>query len=286
MEKKIALLAAAFIVTVSGSVVSALPPMGPPKALVGQDQWAVGVGFSHSRMDLEASGTAREDPDGAGWLPASYAEHRIEDLTSNMVLGRLSYGAFDNVDVFACLGLSDAQDDMTEELATGGVGNQYSGLDCSHGFAWGFGARATFWQESDITWGGLVQVLWENPSDGDISLIPTDGDPSRMTGDAELDLLEIQVAVGPTVQVNDFSVYGGPFLHFVSGDLDVSAAGAESIDPTAINRVELSQDVDQESEFGFFVGAQGAADQETSWYVEFQITGDAWGVGVGGVRKF
>ena len=285
MEKRLALLAAAFIVMVSGSVVSALPPMGPPKALVGQDQWAVGVGFSHSRMDLEAFGTARERLDDAvPWLPASYAKHKIEDLTSNMVLGRLSYGAFDNVDVFACLGLSDAQDDMTEDLATGGDGNQYEGLDCSHGFAWGFGARATFWQESDIAWGGLVQVLWENPSDGDISLIPTDGDPSRMTGDAELDLLEIQVAVGPTVQVNDLSVYGGPFLHFVSGDLDVSVTGTDAF--AAVNRVELSQDVDQESEFGFYAGAQGAADQDTSWYVEFQITGDAWGIGVGGIRKF
>lgn len=285
MKKRMALLAVAFIVTgISGSVALALPPMGPPRALVGQDQWAVGVGFSHSRMDLEAFGTAREDPAGGGWLPTSYAKHKIEDLTSNMVLGRLSYGAFDNVDVFACLGLSDAQDDMTEELATGGDGNQYNGLDCSHGFAWGFGARATFWQESDITWGGLVQLLWENPSDGDISLIPTDGDPSRMTGDAELDLLEIQVAVGPTVQVNGLSVYGGPFLHFVSGDLDVSVTGIDSF--AAVNRVELSQDIDQESEFGFFAGALGAADQDTSWYVEFQITGDAWGVGVGGVRKF
>jgi len=284
MSKRIALLAAALIVMGSGSVLFALPPMGPPRALVGQDQWAVGVGFSHSRMDLEGSGTAREDPDGGGWLPPSYAEHRIEDLTSNMVLARVSYGAFDSVDVFACLGLSDAQDDMTEELATGADGNRYRELDCGHGFAYGFGARATFWQEDDIAWGGLVQALWQNPSDGDIDLVPKDGDPARMSGDAELDLLEIQVAVGPTVQANGFSVYGGPFLHFVSGDLDVSVAGTDSF--LAVNRVELSQDVDQESELGFFVGAQGDANQDITWYAEFQITGDAWGIGVGGVRKF
>ena len=285
MAKRIALLVVIFIVIgLTGSVVMALPPMGPPRALVGQDRWAVDVGFSHSKMDLEAFVDAREDPDGAGWLPASYAKHKIEDYTSNMLIGRLSYGAYDTVDVFVCLGLTDAQDEMTEELATGGDGNKYKGLDCNHGLAWGVGARATFWQEGDIVWGGLVQVLWENPSDGDVDLTPTDGDPAKLSGDVELNLQEIQVAVGPTVQLEGFSVYGGPFLHFVTGDLDVEASGMDSF--SALNRVDLSQDIREESEFGLFVGAQGEADQDTAWFVEFQITSDAWGVGIGGVRKF
>src|SRR4030067_465371 len=114
MAKRIAWLAVIFIVIgLSGSVVMALPPLGPPRALMGQDRWGVDVGFAHSQMDLEAFGKVREDPDGAGWLPASYAKHKIEDLTSNMLLGRLSFGAYETVDVFACVGLSDAQDDMT-----------------------------------------------------------------------------------------------------------------------------------------------------------------------------
>ena len=101
MARRIALLVVILIVIgLSGSVVMALPPMGPPRAQVGQDQWAVDVGVSHSRMDLEAYGKAREDPDGAGWLPPSHAVHRIEDYTSNMLLGRLSFGAYDTVDVF------------------------------------------------------------------------------------------------------------------------------------------------------------------------------------------
>lgn len=196
MAKRIALLIVIFIVIgLSGSIAMALPPLGPPRALVGQDRWAVDVGFSHSKMDLEAFGKAREDPDGGGWLPPSFAKHNIEDLTSNLLLGRLSYGAYDTVDVFVCLGLSDAQDDMTEELATGADGDRYRGLDCSHGLAYGFGARATFWQEGDVVWGGLFQILWENPSSGDVDLTPTDGDPAKLSGDVDLDLQEIQVAV-------------------------------------------------------------------------------------------
>ncbi|OHB75335.1 MAG: hypothetical protein A2Z25_01910 [Planctomycetes bacterium RBG_16_55_9] len=129
-----------------------------------------------------------------------------------------------------------------------------------------------------------MQILWENPSDGDIDLAPTDGDPSKLSGDVEIDLREIQVAVGPTVQLDGFSVYGGPFLHFVTGDLDADITGTDSFG--AVNRVDLSQDIREESEFGVFVGAQGQAAQDTSWFVEFQMTGDAWGIGVGGVRKF
>jgi hypothetical protein len=235
-------------------------------------------------MDLEAFGEAREDPDGAGWLPASSTKHKIEDLTSNMVLGRLSYGAHDSLDVFACVGLSDARDDMTEILATGSDGNRYTGLDSSYGLAYGLGARATFWQEGNLEWGGLVQILWENPRSGDIDLAPTDGDPAKLSGDVELNLQEIQVALGPTVKLKGFSVYGGPFLHYVSGDLDVDASGTDSFG--AVNRVDLSQDIREKSEFGAFVGAQGEANQDTSWFVEFQITGDAWGVGIGGIARF
>jgi hypothetical protein len=287
MEKKIALLIAIFVVIgLFGSIVMALPPIGPPRALVGQDRWAVDVGFSHSNMDLEATGTTREDPDGAGWLPTASSEHEIEDLTSNLVLGRISFGAYDTIDVFACIGLSDAQDDMTETQNSNYVvaGNCYTGMEAGYGFAYGFGARATFWQEGDITWGGLVQILWENPSDGDIDLAPKDGDPGKLSGDVEIDLQEIQVAVGPTIQLDGFSVYGGPFLHFVTGDLDADITGTDSF--SAVNRVNLSQDIREESEFGAFAGAQGEIDQDTSWFVEFQITGDAWGVGIGGIRKF
>lgn len=293
MQKKIALLAVVLIgVGTCSSVVSALPSMGPPKALIGQDQWNVGLGYSYSQMDLEASGRSREsagdDPPGsripnwALWLPS---KHDIKDLTSNMVLGQVGYGVSESLDVFLCVGLSDAQDDMKEVLASGASAGEYSGLDGGFGFAWGLGARATFWQDGDVTWGGMAQVIWENPRDGDISF--SSGDPffaDPLTGDAELDLREIQVAVGPTVQLEGLSIYGGPFLHFVKGDVEISVSGIDAFD--ALNNVELSEDIREESELGVYAGLQGEADAETSWYAEYRITGDAWGVGIGAVRRF
>lgn len=287
MKKKIALVAVGLIVIgACNSVVSALPAMGPPRALVGQDQYAVGLGYSYSQMDLEASGRSREDPGSGVWGPWLASDHDIQDLTSNIVLGQLGYGLSQNADVFVYLGASDAQDEMKERS---GVypGDEYTGLDCNFGFAWGLGARATFWQEGDLTWGGLIQVIWENPSDGDIKLSPEPPTlPNTLTGDAELDLREIQVAIGPTLQLQDFCVYGGPFLHFVDGNIDASVSGLDSSGVPPLERVELSEDIKQESELGFYAGVQADATESTSWYAEYRITGDAWGVGIGAIRRF
>jgi hypothetical protein len=105
-----------------------------------------------------------------------------------------------------------------------------------------------------------------------------------MEGDVELDIQEIQVAVGPTVQLEGISVYGGPFLHFVTGEIDIDVAGLDSF--SALNRLDASLDIREESVFGLFGGALGEVDQNTSWFAEFQVTGDAWGIGIGGIRKF
>jgi hypothetical protein len=204
------------------------------------------------------------------------------------VLGQLGYGVAENLDVFLYLGASDAQDDMKETLSEGIPGDKYTGLDAGFGLAYGFGARATFLQDGDVTWGGLVQILWENPGDGDVTLSAPGEDPSILPGDAELELREIQLAAGPTLQLEGFCVYGGPFLHFVDGDIEASVSARDSIagptDPP--NRVELSEDIQEESIFGIYAGLQGEASENTSWYAEYRMTGDAWGIGVGAVRRF
>lgn len=288
MQNKLARLAGVLIILgACSSVVFALPLMGPPRAMIGQDQWNVGLGYSYSQMDLEASGKSREDPGTGTWGPWLGSKHDIEKLTSNLVLGQVGYGVSESMDVSLYLGVSDAQDDMKESTAGVYPGDKYTGLDCGLGFAWGLGARATFWKDGDITWGGLLQILWENPSDGDISLEPEPPTlPNHLTGDAELDLREILVAAGPTVQLEGFSIYGGPFLHFVDGTIETSVSGLDSSGIPPVDRVELSEDIKQASEIGVYAGLEGEADAETSWYAEYRMTADAWGVGIGAVRKF
>jgi hypothetical protein len=288
MEKRTAKLVVALMaVGMCSSVALALPPMGPPKAMVGQDQWTVGIGFSHGEMDLDARGKGRETTDsGVTWSPLAYDKHEIEDLATNIVLGSLGFGVSDSWDVFVSVGGADAGDDITEELPGGTVGNRYSGFDSSYEFCYGVGSRATFWEDGDVTWGALFQIIWQNP-DGSIDLryggaspLP----PSILTGDAELDFWELQVAAGPTWEGDNFRVYGGPFLHVLDGDIDLDTTGVDAFAQTW--QVISNGDVRESSQFGGYAGAQWLLFEDTIANVEIQFTADAWAVGLGAVWKF
>ena len=284
MEKRIALFAVIFmIVGASGSAVLALSPMGPPKASLGQDQWAIGIEYANETMDLEASGTDKQITyvPGLDPYPATprRGKYNIKDLKSNIVLGRVSYGISDNWDAFLRLGVADAECDIDQTYPDGAL-HQYSGFDGSFGFAWGLGTKVTIWEDNDISWGGLLQMTWVKPGDSDISL---SGD-SNYSGNAEIEFCEVQIAIGPTWRMEDnLSIYGGPFLHFVNGDLDFSGRTVEL--GSTIDMVSTG-DIEEKSEFGGYVGASWDANERTSYFIECQLTGDAWGIGIGAARRF
>jgi hypothetical protein len=178
------------------------------------------------------------------------------------------------------LGVADAQGDIEHIFPDGATPDQYKGFDGSFGLAWGFGTRATFWKDDEICWGGLFQITWLEPGDSSISL---SGDP-EFSGDADVEIWEVQIAVGPTLRVDDnFRVYGGPFLHFVNGDLDISG---RTVDMGTDILMETTADIEEESQFGGYVGAHLDVDENTSCYLELQLTGDAWGIGIGAARRF
>ena len=293
MSKRIAMLAGVvMVVSLFSSVALALPPMGPPKAMVGQDQWTVGIGYSYSEMDLEANGKGQEIKTPQGFAPivgpVERDRHKIESLTTNMVLASLGFGVSDSWDVFVSVGGADATDDITEEFASGGDGNKYTGLDSSFEFAYGLGSRMTFWEDGDVTWGALAQIIWQNP-DGSVDMRVDDGfsPPFTLTGDAELDFWELQIAAGPTWEGDNFRVYGGPFLHIVDGDIDVKTTGVDdSVIPITGWSVESSGEISEASQFGGYAGAQWDFDENTTANIEIQFTSDAWAVGLGAIWRF
>jgi len=280
MEKKIALLAVALIVVfVSNSVVLALVPMGPPKALLGQDRWDIGIEYANTTMDLEATGDVTEIWAIPGGPFFEKVKHNINDLKSNIVLARAGYGINDDWDAFVRVGVVDAKDEIEQTYDDGDPSVTYKGFDGSFGLAWGFGTRATFWQDEEVSWGGLFQVTWLEPGDSSIDLA---GDPA-FSGDAEIDIWEVQIAIGPTLRLDDnFRVYGGPFLHFVNGDLDIS--GETDIGFRVFTEAE--GDIEEKSQFGGYVGAHLDVDENTSCCIELQFTGDAWAIGLGAARRF
>jgi hypothetical protein len=279
MEKKIALFAVVLIlVFVSNSVVLALTPMGPPKAFLGQDRWDLGIEYGNTTMDVEAIGIVQDIQPGL--TVSRKGRHNIENLKSNIIMGKAGYGLNDDWDAFVRLGVADAQSDIDRIYPDGAPTDEYDGFDGSFGLAWGFGTRATFWQDEELSWGGLFQVTWLEPGDSSIGL---EGDPV-FSGDAEIDIWEVQIAVGPTLRVDDdFRIYGGPFLHFVNGDLDLSG---QTVDMGTDIQVIATGDIEEESQFGGYAGAHLDVDENTSCYIECQFTGDAWGVGIGAARRF
>jgi len=284
MEKRIALLAfILMVVGVSSSAVYALPPMGPPKALLGQDRLEVGIEYGYRNMDLEAVGNVTDIQVSPEFITVEKVKHNINDLKSNIVLGRVGYGVSDDWDAFVRLGVADAQSDI-EQIHSDNATDKYQGSDGSFGFAWGLGTRATFWQDEHVSWGGLFQMTWEKPDESDISL---SGD-TNFSGTAEIEIWEVQIALGPTVRLVDgFCIYGGPFLHYVNGDLDLSG---KTVDTGTKMRVEASGDIEEKSQLGGYFGAywdmEKLAKGLPAINLELQLTGDATAIGLGSVWKF
>lgn len=166
----------------------------------------------------------------------------VDDVESIAYLAKLGYGIADNWEAFIRLGIA-------------GIDIDDEGFSGDDQFAYGFGTKVTFAESDPLTWGGLFQMDWTKSEDEDV----------------ELDAFEIQIAVGPTYQMEGMSIFGGPFLHFVDGE------GTEPGD---------TFDFEQESEFGGYVGAQFDIAENASCFVEYQVTGDASGIGVGIAWRF
>ena len=236
-------LVMAMMVFCAASQAFALTPLGPPRAGLKQNQHSLGFIFASSEMDFKMSGY------GESWSAT--------DIESKTYLARLSTGVSDNLEFYTLLGISDATADD---------------FDGSSEFAWGLGTKFTVAEKDSVTWGGLFQIVSIN-SEGTMS--GDTPDFGWQTMDVDVQLLEIQIAVGPTYTQESFSIYGGPFLHFVDGDFDCNPLG-----------VSITFDIEQKSEFGGYVGAQFDLAESSSLFIEYQMTGDASAIAGGIVWRF
>lgn len=285
MEKKLGILGVVLIVAmVAGSSALALAPMGPPTAGLNQGQFRAGAEYGYSEMDLEID--PKYDPDGT-----------ILDLESNMFFATLGYGVMDNWEAYIQLGVANAEFDKVK-WSDDPTADKW-GFDGDYGFAYGFGTKYTFWEQMEgLTWGVLFQMKWINSED---TLKGRDVDPGEgdtweiedWSANIELDYYEMQIAVGPTWQAMDgLCVYGGPFVHIVSGDLDdkwnetfavydnPQGTGDPLVGPF-VDAGKESADLEEESTFGGYVGAQFDVTEQMQAFAEVMFTGDAWGLGIG-----
>jgi hypothetical protein len=172
----------------------------------------------------------------------------LEGLTSNMFLAQIGYGICDDWEVYGLVGAADHESDDLDPF------------DFDYDVAYGFGTKLTFVKQENLSWGAMFEMGWRQGSDS-ISGV-----------DADLDYYEMFIALGPTWNVSEgMRIYGGPFFYMLDGSLDIAS---------------LSFDLEEESNFGGYVGAEFDLCPNSAVYVEYQFTGDMQTIGTGISWKF
>ena len=275
--------------------------MGPPAAGLDAGQFGVGLGYSTSDIDIETKGKAVEqwklvevEDDGSTittttttFAPEGGKFKLKNEIESDMIFANLGYGISDKLEVFLRLGMADE-----------------TNIDSGNEFAYGLGAKATFYGEGDLKLGALFQMSWSS-IDGD-----TDGEQERFvygpwlpyvetvntTDNWEVDYYQLKFAVGPTYKLMEaFLIYGGPFYHLMRGEFDIERSG-ETIDvytiagttytDTVTYSEKASGDIEEQSSFGAYIGVQVDLAENLPLCVEYQLTGDADILGASLVYRF
>jgi hypothetical protein len=269
-----------------GGTAIALAPFGPPRAMIGAGKWVIGADYSHQTMDMQSFGTYREGYEDSGsylWY-CKYNQFEIKDLKSNLIFAKLGYGLGDTWDIFARVGISDASGDL-DVLSTNSDGpssteffdgGEQFAIDSGFALAWGVGSRMTFAETGDIAWGTILQMTWLDPKESKSSWT----NDAYVDVDATIDLSfwEIQLAAGPTLNLGNTWIYGGPFLYFARGDLDVQGTWT---DMSITGPIQANHDLREDANFGGYGGIQFNMAENICLYAEGQFTGDGWGVGSG-----
>jgi len=254
MGKRLFLLTVAVVIVYS-SAVFALDAMGPAASELKQGKFNTGIEFSSSWIDLRLD--QGKYFDGISWSDLASVNIDSEVFKLFVLFG---YGITDNVEAFLRF---DAANINFEGDTPMGPSATFNG---QHGCAIGFGTKATFYQTDNLKLGGLFQVSWSN-SEGKMK---TDTETWKL----DLELIEYQFAVGPIYKLMDgVSIYGGPFLHFVDGDVD-----GKRTSPS--NTRKLSWDIDERSRFGGYIGTQINIIKNAPFYIEYQHTAHADALGM------
>jgi opacity protein-like surface antigen len=256
MKKQLLLAAVVFTVVALAGSALAIGPLGPPTAGLKQGQFGLAIEYGYSNSDIKVSGS------GAG--------DTLDDVKSNAFIAQPGFGVTDDLEVYALLGGADAR---------------FDGFNDGYDFAYGFGTKLTFLKETDRSWGAMFEMDWRSAEDSG----------------ADIDYYEMTIAIGPTLHITDiFRIYGGPFFYILNGDIDVDDGGGsegppvpiESIRTAGISAMSLSDlsgnsyDLEEESGFGGYIGAELDLNPNTSWYNEFQFTGNSGAFGTGIKWKF
>jgi len=215
------------IVAMMSSSVFGVGFIGTPTAELEQGQWNIGANYTYMSMDLAKT----KMTDGSDPVKLEISDNNIQ----RYYVGA-GYGVTDAWEAYVQLGIADvkAQAKTDEPDAT------WKGLNFDNNFAWGWGTRYTFHEQDNVRWGASLQMNWLDTSWDDKS--------TNQTEQIDYSSYDLLFAVGPTVDMGGWNLYGGPFYYMIDGDLDSKGTGIDSW--------KSSGDLEEDSAFGGFVGAR------------------------------
>jgi hypothetical protein len=264
------------MVCIGGPAAFALSPMGPPTAGMKQEDFKIGIDYSHSKMDLEFNeGTYIKYLDG--WFDEAGDEPdlKLKDIKIHKTYLNIGYGVTGNLEIFLRLGGTNATFSGSTFWPSG------EEFDSNTDFAVGGGIKATFFEEGKLKIGGLIQADW---SELDGAIRPKEWPVADDT--VQLDLTQVQIAAGPSYDLTDrISIYGGPFLHFVYGNWEDVY---NEIDPGTggLLTSKYSWTVEEDSCFGVYIGTQLNLAENGTFMIEYQHTSAADAVGASIAARF
>lgn len=253
--------------------------LGTPTAELEKGQWSAGFSYTYIDMDLDTiKATEKWQESIGGVADGGKDKFKLDmgDVKTQRYYATIGYGVADWCEVFVQLGFADVKGKLR---SADDPDDEWDGFNFDNDFAWGLGTRITFYEQNNIRWGTSVQMNWLDTSWDDKESGATWTEKEQI----DFETFDLLIAVGPTVDMGGWKLYGGPFYYYLSGDLDFKGAWA---DPPDWERWKGSGDLEADSNFGGFVGAEFPLTGNCDMTTELSFTGDSWAIGTGVVWKF
>jgi len=258
------------IIGLGGSNVFALDMLGPPTVELEKGMFRAGIDYSMSKTDLDLiEGNGEASVNGSPPVSGPLPSETIYDFELKTLYANVGYGIAENYEVFLRMGATDATfgDTLWEDDEE---------FDSSYNFAIGVGAKATFYEGFDWKIGGIFQIN-ATELDGEIDSSKWIITQPRF---AEISSTEMQIAIGGQyLWTGWLSIYGGPFVHFISGDFDLTVTEITELD---LVTGEITYEFNKGPTYGGYFGAQINIAKNYFANIEYQQTSEAeaWGLNI------
>jgi len=262
------------IIGLGGSNVFALDLMGPPVNELEKGMFRGGIDYSSSTMELKLiEGQSSVHINGEFYGRSIVESITIEDFKVNTLYANVGYGIDENYEVFLRMGVANATfgDSLWEESEE---------FDNKYNFAISAGAKATFYEGFDWKIGGIFQINLTE-LDGEIDSSTWTIPQPQFVG---ISSTEMQIAIGAKYMRTDWlSLYGGPFLHFISGDFDYKFTRITEFD---FITGRFSWEFNEGPTYGGYIGAQIEIAKNYFANIEYQQTSNADVIGANIMMRF